>query len=237
MNQKSNGGFGCDSCPSFDNPFLTIKTQEARWCCTQRGADGLAKAAQYCFFTDESGVLLPFYHDARATLRWNGQQITLRETTSYPWEGVVRVEVAAAESNSAWTLRLYAPPSAVQPMLKLNGNDQPLVFQGGFVCISHNWKVGDVVELSFGQAVVAKPPVNLVNGADHGEYRTYHFGPLILGYSGTAEVTFESGAQLRREGTRAFAVEGTDIVLRPIYHVMDPDVSLDRGYRRQVLFR
>ena len=237
VNQRSNGGFGCDSCPSFDNPFLTIKTQEARWCCTQRGADGLAKAAQYCFFTDESGVLLPFYHDAQATLRWNGQQITLRETTRYPWEGVVRVEVAAAEGDSAWTLRLYTPPWAVQPTLKLNGNDQPLVFQGGFVCISHNWKAGDVVELSFGQAVVAKPPVNLVNGADHGEYRTYHFGPLILGYSGTTEVTFESGAQLRREGTRAFAVEGTDIVLRPIYHVLDPDVSLDRGYRRQVLFR
>jgi len=135
------------------------------------------------------------------------------------------------------TLRLYTPSWAGQPALKLNGDDQPVAVQNGFVSVSRSWKAGDVVELSFAQTVVAKQPVNRVNGADHGEYRTYHFGPLILGYSGTTEVTVEPGAQFRREGTRAFAVEGTDIVLRPIHHVLDPDVSLDRGYRRQVLFR
>jgi hypothetical protein len=125
----------------------------------------------------------------------------------------------------------------VQPALKLNGHEQPLAVQDGFVRIARNWKAGDVVELSFDQTVVAKPPVNLVNGADRGEYRTYHFGPLILGYAGSTEVTIESGARFRREGPRSFSVEGTDIVLRPIHHVLDPDVSLDRGYRRQVLFR
>jgi uncharacterized protein len=237
VNQRGNGGLGCDSCLSRDKPLLTIKTQEARWCCTQRGADGLTRAAQYCFFTSEAGVVIPFYQDAEATLRWGGQSLTLREQAAYPWEGSVRMEVAAAQCDEPRTLSLFTPSWAGQPVLRLNGREQRVAGQGGFLTIQRRWRAGDVVELSFEQSVVSRPPVNRANGADRGEYHTFHYGPLILGYPGPKAVTLKPDTRFHRKGERGFAVEETDVILQPIYHLLDPAVSMDRGYQRQILFR
>lgn len=113
---------------------------------------------------------------------------------------------------------------------------QSVASQGGFLNVSRLWQAGDVVELSFDQSVAAKPPVNRVNGADQREYRTFHYGPLMLGYTGATAVTVKSDARFSRQGERDFLVEGTSLVLQPIYHLLDPAVSSASGYRRQVLF-
>lgn len=59
--QRPNGGFGCDSCSgerliSFPNLY------EASWCCTMRGGEGLARAAEYAVGIDGDDVVisLPF---------------------------------------------------------------------------------------------------------------------------------------------------------------------------------
>ena len=236
VNQRSNGGLGCNSCPSVEKPFLTVISQEATQCCTMRGADGLTKAAQYCFFTSEKGVIMPFYQDAEATLRWGEQSLTLLQKTGYPWQGDVRLEVTAAQGDEPRTLSLFTPSWAEHPVLELNGEVLSVTSRGGFLDVSRRWQAGDVVKLSFEQSVAAKPPVNRVNGADRGEYRTFHYGPLMLGYAGPKAVAVTSDARVSRRGERDFPVEGTDLVLRPIYHLLDPDVSKNRGYRRQILF-
>jgi hypothetical protein len=202
-----------------------------------RGADGLTKAAQHCFFKSEAGVIVPFYQDARATLRWGEQSLTLLQKTGYPWEGDVRLEVTAAQGDEPRTLSLFTPAWAERPVLKLNGQVQSVASQGRFLNVSRRWQAGDVVELSFEQGVAAKPPVSRVNGADRGEYRTFHYSPLMLDCAGPKAVTVKADPRFSRRGGRDFLVEGTDLVLQPIYHPLDPAVSKDRGYRRQVLFR
>lgn len=236
VNQRSNGGLGCNNCPSVDKPFLTVVNQEATQCCTMRGADGLTKAAQYCFFKSETGVILPFYQDARATLRWGEQSLTLLQKTGYPWTGDVRLEVTAAQGDEPRTLSLFTPAWAERPVLKLNGEVQSVTSKDGFLNVSRRWQAGDVVELSFEQSVAAKAPINQVNGADRVDYRTFHYGPLMLGYTGPKAVTVKPDARFSRRGELDFLVEGTDLVLQPIYHLLDPAVSKDRGYRRQILF-
>jgi hypothetical protein len=104
--------------------------------------------------------------------------------------------------------------------------------QGGFLNVSRRWKAGDVVELSFDQSVAAKAPINRVNGADRGEYHTFHYGPLMLGYAGPKAVSVKPDARFTRRGERDFLVDGTDLVLQPIYHLLEPTV----GYRRQIIF-
>jgi DUF1680 family protein len=232
VNQRSNGGLGCNSCPSVEKPFLTIVSQEATQCCTMRGADGLTKAAQYCFFKSDAGVIVPFYQDARATLRWGKQSLTLLQKTGYPWQGDVRLEVTAAQGDEPRTLNLFTPSWAERPVLKLNGSMVSVTPQGGFLNVSRRWQAGDVVELSFEQSVAAKAPINRVNGADQRDYRTFHYGPLMLGYTGPKAVSVKPDARFSRRGERDFLVEGTDLVLQPIYHLLDPAV----GYRRQILF-
>ena len=39
--QRYNGGFGCNSCSGAGSPLLLRKVQEAHWCCTMRGGEGL----------------------------------------------------------------------------------------------------------------------------------------------------------------------------------------------------
>ena len=237
VNQRSNGGLGCNSCPSLENPFLTVISQEATQCCTMRGADGLTKAAQYCFFKSDAGVIVPFYQDAEATLRWGKQSLTLLQKTGYPWQGDVRLEVTAAQGDEPRTLSVFTPPWAERPVLKLNGEVQSVTSKDGFLNLSRCWQARDVVELSFEQSVAARAPVNRVNGADRGAYRTFHYGPLMLGYTGPKAVSVKPDARFSRRGERDFLVEGTDLVLQPIYHLLDPDVSKNRGYRRQILFQ
>jgi DUF1680 family protein len=201
-----------------------------------RGADGLTKAAQYCFFKSDAGVIVPFYQEAEATLRWGKQSLTLLQKTGYPWQGDVRLEVTAAQGDEPRTLSLFTPSWAERPVLELNGQVLSVASHGGFLDVSRRWRAGDVVKLSFEQSVAAKAPVNRVNGADRGEYRTVHYGPLMLGHAGPNAETVKSDARFSRRGERDFLVGGTDLVLQPIYHLLDPDVSKDRGYRRQILF-
>lgn len=201
-----------------------------------RGADGLTKAAQYCFFKSDKGVIVPFYQDAVATLRWGENALTLLETTGYPWQGEVRLEVTAVQGDEPRTLSLFTPSWAERPVLTLNGQVLSVTSHDGFLDVSRRWQAGDVVELAFEQSVAARAPVNRANGADRGAYRTFHYGPLMLGSTGPKAVTVNSDARFSRRGERDFLVEGTDLVLQPIYHLLDPDVSKDRGYRRQILF-
>ena len=170
-------------------------------------------------------------------MRWGEQSLTFREKTGYPWEGTVRLEVADAKCDEARALSLFIPSWAMRPVLKLNGQQQQVTSRGGFFRIQRKWQAGDVVELSFEQGVVAKPPVNRVNGAGRGEYHTFHYGPLILGHPGPKAVTLKPDARFHRKGDRGFAVEETDVILQLIYHLLDPAVSMDRGYQRQILFR
>ncbi|MGF1451956.1 MAG: hypothetical protein ACFB21_07785 [Opitutales bacterium] len=59
--QRANGGFGCDNCPGADGSTeLAFSVPEAHWCCTMRGAEGLARMTQYCAAREGDSLFLPF---------------------------------------------------------------------------------------------------------------------------------------------------------------------------------
>jgi hypothetical protein len=236
VEQRANGGFGCNSCASVDTPYVEIRIPEAHWCCTGRGAEGLARAAQFCFFTDFAGTYLPFYQDGEATLRWGGERLKLRETTGYPREGRVTLEVLDSTVGAPHALRLFAPSWAERPVVKVNGKPVPAPRAAGFLVLSRAWRTGDTVELSFAQRVRAVKPVNRVNGAAKRDYRTFHYGPLALARSGAEPVRLPADTRFVRSGALEFTAAGKGIVLKPLYHLLDPAVDRDKGWRRQVIF-
>ncbi len=234
VEQRANGGFGCNSCALADTPFVEVRIQEAHWCCTGRGAEGLSRAAQYCFFTDDAGVYLPFYQDGEATLNVGARSMTVRERTGYPWEGAVRLDILDAGDGIETAVRLFVPSWAENPSVKVNGAAAKTVRKSGFLVVSRAWKSGDTVELAFTQRVTAKPPVSAANGA---RYHTFRYGPLVLAADGPGIVKLGANARFVRHGEREFTAGDGDVVLSPLYHLLDPAVATGTGWRRQVLFR
>ncbi len=234
VEQRANGGFGCNSCALADTPFVEVRIQEAHWCCTGRGAEGLSRAAQYCFFTDDAGIYVPFYQDCEAVLRLGSRSMTVRERTKYPWEGAVRLDILDAGTGIETAIGLFIPSWAENPSMKVNGAAAKTVRKAGFITVTRAWKPGDMVELSFIQRVTARPPVSAANGSG---YHTFRYGPLVLAADGPGIVKLGAHTRFTRKSEREFVSERGGVVLTPLYHLLDPAVTAGTGWKRQVLFR
>ena len=178
--QRENGGFGCDFCPSLHTHRydLAVRTDEASWCCTMRGAEGLASAARYSFFRQGRDLIVPFYHDCE--FDWEGVRVV--ERTNYPFdpeEGEIELKIEAAGTLKALCLR--QPYGATDIRVEVCGEELPVVFENGFLRIERKWKAGDEIEMSFRLAGVTQEP-------EPGVVKQL-VGPLLYGTEGDAPAT------------------------------------------------
>ena len=187
--QLRNGGFGTGPCVgALDRKGqLTVRTRahgEAPWCCSMRGGEGLARAIQYGYFLDGDAVVLPFYCDSTATPRFADGAITIRQTTRYPYDGQVRVEITESTVTKRKSLRLFIPPWALPGSVSLTvgGKQTPLALVDPFATVSGLSK-GDVIELAFKQASGTQGSLHPAKlpGA-----RRYFRGALLLGASSSS---------------------------------------------------
>lgn len=179
--QRENGGFGCDFCPSLHTHRhdLAVRTDEASWCCTMRGSEGLSSAANYAFFRQGRELILPFYRDC--TLAMDG--IHLVEQTNYPFDpdhGEILLSVEAATPQLK-ALRLRQPFGATGLKVEVNGEEFPAVFEEGFLRIARRWQAGDRIRMSFGLASVVQEP-------EPGAVKRL-VGPLLYGTEGDGPAT------------------------------------------------
>ena len=147
--QRAGGGFGCDFCPSVKTgrQDLAVRTDEASWCCTMRGAEGLSSAASYAFFRQGKSLILPFYRDCSLDL--DGLQI--REESNYPFDpehGEIRLTVERG-SGAYSALCLREPLGGQDYVLEINGKEVPAQFEGKFLRIRRPLRTGDTICLRF----------------------------------------------------------------------------------------
>jgi hypothetical protein len=190
---RGNGGFGTDLCAGYKTPFLKVRSYEAPACCTMRGGEGHARAIQSLYFTGpansstEPDLSVPFFSDSLATLDLGHGPITLRQTATYPYPGLVRIEVVSAPaSHSPITLRLFAPQWTLHHRLTLNGKPLATTPAAGFLTARLTPKTGDVLQLDFDLRIAPRDTINPHSIA--GSY-AFQAGPLILGYQAPAATT------------------------------------------------
>ncbi len=151
--QRPNGGFGCDFCVGPTRYSLEpLRTAfEASWCCTMRGGEGLARATQYTWFMEKNHITLPFYHNGIARIALSTGQITIRQTTRYPIDGAIRLEVLQSSIVEETTVNLYIPEWVEdnRVSLTLNGAQQSIVMINRFIAITKRFQPGDIVQLIF----------------------------------------------------------------------------------------
>ncbi|MBC8080497.1 MAG: glycoside hydrolase family 127 protein, partial [Gorillibacterium sp.] len=150
--QRENGGFGCDVCSGAETPHLHSFLYEAYWCCTMRGAEGLAWAVKSSYYvSDDSIITIPFYFDSTVRLQLPDGELLLKQSTTYPLRGQVMLDILHSTITEPKTIRLFvpswAPADSVQ--LALNGQPQTAQMKDGFVDVVITSMQGEKVELTF----------------------------------------------------------------------------------------
>jgi hypothetical protein len=179
--QLHNGGFGVGPCVGHATGVCRTKMHsEAPFCCSMRGGEGLARAIQYSYFQDKDTVVLPFYSNGTATLRFAEGTCKVRQETGYPHKGQVRLEVMESEVNKKKKWRFFVPSWAVKDSfeIRVNGKKIEPRLADSFAEIEVALVVGTVVEVAFQQKRGPRPAVQaeLAKGATR-----YFDGPLLLG--------------------------------------------------------
>lgn len=153
----------------YDNPLESMGQHERQpWfgcaCCPGNVTRFMASVPQYMYATQGDDVLVNLYIQSTADIKTAGNSVKLRQTTDFPWNGAVSMDVDP-EKEGEFALRLRIPgwaqdapvptdlysyvekPSAKYE-LKVNGEKVNAMTGDGYATVKRVWKKGDKVELT-----------------------------------------------------------------------------------------
>ena len=162
-------------------------------CCPSNICRFIPSLPGYVYAVRDKSVYVNLFMGNTATLDVDGRKVELRQTTRYPHEGAVRVDVSP-RGKQALTLRIRIPgwardeaaPGGLYTFsdkreagyrVSLNGHPADGKLENGYFCITRTWRKGDAVEVAFdmsARVVTAKPQVE----ADRGRIAVER-GPLV----------------------------------------------------------
>ena len=123
-----------------------VKPERQKWfgcaCCPPNIIRLLMSLEDYVCDVREDGLFIHLY--AGGGIRLEG--LDLRVETRYPWEGGVRLSVAAAD-GAARTIALRIPGWCGKWTLRVNGAHADEAPVDGYVRLTRNWREGDAIEL------------------------------------------------------------------------------------------
>lgn len=231
--QRINGGFGTDNCVGAEETFLHPYCYESYWCCSMRGGEAFARAIEFNFFTAGNDLIVPFYNDCTASLRFDDGTVRVREKTGYPYEGNVSLEVLESSSTAIHTIKLFYPSWCPQKSIQLYLNGKKLAGEliDGFIVTQTSLCEGDKIEFS---SAIGLHTQDTINKDSLSGYHTFRHGPMILGNRSSNEKQLGRGINLVDQGKAKYQIKGTDVVLSPIN---DITTLTDERSIMQILFR
>ena len=103
--QRSNGGFGCDTC-AVDG-VLRTHGFEAWWCCSMRGGEGLSACARYAYMMKENTIVVPYMTESEADLELGSKKVHVSCKTEYPF--TCRATYTVSGEVEDVSLAIYLP--------------------------------------------------------------------------------------------------------------------------------
>jgi DUF1680 family protein len=200
-----------------------------------RGAEGLARAAQYGWFADGDAFVLPFYFGGTARLHLGDGEVTLEQTSEYPLCGSVTLRVIASAGAGPRTMKFFAPSWSPAGEFRVthNGSALAVAAEGSFATVTAPLRTGDVIALEFPVRFSPVPPQNPARLPGH---RRFAHGPLVLGdRSGAADALAASERFVPLGGAR-YRCEASDREIEPLPSLIDFTEAEAKSSRSQVLF-
>jgi DUF1680 family protein len=196
----------------YDNP-LESRGKHHRWnwhrcpCCPPNIARLVSSVGTYMYGEADDEIAVHLYCDSAADLKVAGQPINIRQETTYPLDGNIRLTVKPKEATK-FTLALRIPGWTPKAAIRVNGQPVEIaaIEDKGYARLNRLWQVGDVVELDLEmpvQEVHAHPRV----GNDQGRVALQR-GPLVYCLEGVDNGDDLNSVLLRPESKfRCEAVE------------------------------
>jgi hypothetical protein len=235
--QRANGGFGLSNCPYPKNNILKINTDEAWWCCTMRGAEGLASAIRYNYFITKNKVVIPFFNNSIAKLHLESDSVNIKQESGYPFIGKVDLKIIQSSTRKKIDIEFFLPRESFNINMQVNGKSTPFTIHNGFISIQSKMIVGTHIKLDFDLNTSLQHVVNRAYSKP--DFYTISYGQLLLGLDvkSQSEITFPVKPIIKREAPNLWKVNGTSIYLTPVYHLLDRDVNKKSQYAKQIIFK
>ena len=151
----------------YDNPLQSMGEHDrAEWfgcaCCPGNVTRFVASVPNYVYATQGSDIYVNLYAQGDAELTTANGKVKMVQTTGYPWDGKVAIEVTP-ETEGQFAIRLRIPSwvkdapanndlytyinKVKNYTLKVNGSAVQATQGDGYATIARTWKAGDVIEL------------------------------------------------------------------------------------------
>lgn len=182
----------------YPNPLESIgQHQRQPWfgcaCCPSNICRFIPSLPGYIYAVKDNDLYINLFMSNTSDLKVAGKKVSLMQTTNYPWDGDVKVDITKA-ANQKFNLKLRIPgwvKNQVTPSdlyaysdgkrlnysVKVNGQEVKSELKNGYFSIDRNWKKGDRVEVHFDmepRTVKANPKVE----ADRGRVAVER-GPIV----------------------------------------------------------
>lgn len=151
-----------------EDHMLISNDSPVRWktwrcyCCPPQITRTIAGLHRWTYSTGENAVWVHLYGANRIKTEVSGSDLSLLQTSNYPWNGDIRFDVESAPKGE-FTINLRIPGWTPSATLKVNGDEIGVPVGGpNYVPVTREWAEGDVIELSFDtspQILIARPEV------------------------------------------------------------------------------
>lgn len=177
---------------SYKNPLAVARHQDAPderypthrqpWfacaCCSPNIARLLASLGGHAYGEGGRDLYVHLYIQGGARLRASGRAVMLRQESDYPWDGRIGLTVEPeGPAPTRFGVCLRVPGWCREARLAVNGEEQPVAPERGYVRVERAWVAGDRIVLDLAmpvERVYAHPDV----AADRGRVALQR-GPVV----------------------------------------------------------
>jgi len=125
-------------------------------CCTANGPRGFLCFLKGLFRTTGDAAIFNFYASAlvQGVIPKTGKKVAFDMYSLYPRSNAARI-VSHTENAGVVPIKLRIPKWSEATVVKVNGEEQKGAVAGSYFTIAREWKLGDIVEISFDMPVIA----------------------------------------------------------------------------------
>ena len=174
------------------------------FCCPPNTVRTISEAQDYAYSLSDEGLWCNLYGCSELDTRLrDGSEIALKQTSGYPWDGEVRLELTKVPRRREMTVFLHIPEWCDGHFsVAVNGIGVNVAAKDGYAAVRRGWKKGDTISLNLEMRV-----------------KLIESNPLLEETRGQVAVT---------RGPVVYCLESTDIPGLDIDSVIIPsDISLE----------